>query len=72
MPIKHLLVQTNPKWKHVGQMLAFPDSAVRFIQTHFYYPYQFTCIPDLLRTIYVLCQQTCMIYTIAVCAVKNY
>jgi len=54
MPIKHLLVQTNPKRKHVRQMLAFPDSAIHFIQTHFYYPYQFTGIPDLLRTVYML------------------
>jgi len=38
---KHLLVSNHLNMKHVQQMLAYPDSAIRFIQTHFYYPYQF-------------------------------
>jgi len=54
MPIRHLLVKTIPEWKHFRQMLAYPDSVKRFIQTHFYYPYQFTGIPNLLRIVYML------------------
>ena len=36
MAIQHLLFQTIPNRIDVRQMLAYPDSAVRFIQTHCY------------------------------------
>jgi len=35
------LFQTILERKHVGQMPARPDSAILFIQTHFYQPCQF-------------------------------
>jgi len=39
MVIEHLL--TIPNRKHVRQIFAYPDSAICFSQTHFYWPYQF-------------------------------
>jgi len=35
------LFQTIPNGKYVRQILGYLDSAIRFSQTHFYYPYQF-------------------------------
>jgi len=38
---KYLFFQTIPNRKHVTQMLANPNSAIRFSKTHFYSDYQF-------------------------------
>jgi hypothetical protein len=36
-----MAIKTIPDRKHIRQMLAYPDSAVGFIQTQFYSPSQF-------------------------------
>jgi len=41
MPIGHLLVSSHPNSKHVRQKLVYSVSAIGFIQTHFFKPYQF-------------------------------
>jgi len=41
MTIEHLLVSNHFYRKHKRQILFYPDSAIRFSHTHFYWPCQF-------------------------------
>jgi len=54
MTINISLFQTILNRKYVRPMLAYPDSAIGFIQSHFYWTYQFHTDSNSMRILYII------------------